>query len=402
MSALRSFKDSRMAANSARRARQPEKLHILVVDDDIEDFFVVAKLLKRSLKSRYQLTHVDTFEEAEIRLRTQRYDAALIDYHIGPRKGSDLILKMQDVCGTPLIMLTGKAIEAEEEDIGSGVFDLLDKNELSDASLRRSIEYAIRRFGVEQQLRESEALLREARNEALEANKTKSVFLAQMSHELRTPLNAILGFSEVIKDDVIGEGVGDTYRSYADCVHRSGQHLLSLINDLLDLSKIEAGSAVLDIQTQDICKSIEEVLVVIRAVATPRNITIVNAIPDTMTSIRMDERAFYQMLVNLLSNAIKFSHDGGTVELSGISTQTHDGISVRDYGIGIAAKDMDLVLTPFEQVGCDGFPVQSAGTGLGVPITISLMEKHGGALDLRSTPGVGTVVELSFPKYGPV
>ncbi len=400
MVALRIPERRRPAATPSRHDECDSELRILVVDDDIEDFFIVSKLLKRSMQAGYQLTHVDNFDDAEKRLRTEKFDAALIDYHIGHRKGSDLILKVQNDCGIPMIMLTGKKIDSEEEaDIGSSAFDLLDKNELSDASLRRSIQFAIRRFGIEKRLRESEAMLRVARNDALEANRTKSIFLAQMSHELRTPLNAILGFSEVIKNDVLNEGIGDTYSRYADCIHRSGHHLLSLINDLLDLSKIEAGSAILNIETQDIRKTVEEVLIVVRALAKPHDIEVVNAIPEDMTMLRVDGRAFYQMLVNLLTNAIKFSHAGGTVELSGIMTETSDIVTVRDYGVGIAAKDIPSVLTPFEQVGNCGFPVKSAGTGLGVPITKSLVEEHGGTLELRSAPGVGTVVDLLFPRH---
>ena len=399
MAALKIPERRRMTVASPRHRDRDAELRILVVDDDVDDFFIVAKLLKKSIKSRYLLTHVDNFDDAEQRLRTEKFDAALIDYHIGHRKGSDLILEVQNDCGIPLIMLTGKKIDSDEEaDIGSSAFDLLDKNELSDASLRRSIQFAIRRFGIEKQLRESEALLRVARNDALEANRTKSVFLAQMSHELRTPLNAILGFSEVLKDDVLNEGICDTYTGYADCIHRSGHHLLSLINDLLDLSKIEAGRAALHIETQDIRNIVEDVMIVVRALAKPHNITVVNAMPEDMTMLTVDGRAFYQMLVNLLTNAIKFSHEGGTVELSGITTETSDIISVRDHGIGIATEDIPSVLAPFEQVGNCGFPVKSAGTGLGVPITKSLMEEHGGTLDLRSAPGVGTVVDLLFPK----
>jgi len=371
---------------------------VLVVDDDAEDYYTVKRLLDRTSTSVYELTHIDNFDEAILALRGTHYDVALLDYFIGEHSASEIITALGPDSQIPFIMLTGKDVVGPERDaLLSGAFDFLDKNELSPPSLTRSIDFALNRFQIEFQLRRSEERLRLAQEEADQANRTKSEFLAHMSHELRTPLNAILGYSEILKDDVFTHGLCDQYRDYAQAVHKSGHHLLNLINDLLDLSKIEAGSCTLDIRSNALFPLLEEVLTLFVPIASERNIRITCDIPASMTRIRADERALKQVLVNLVSNAVKFSHEGGEVTILGRETQQNSILSVIDRGIGIAAEELDAALKPFEQTSSAAH-ANTNGTGLGLPITKLLIEQHEGSLTLNSALNEGTRVSLQFPR----
>jgi len=371
---------------------------VLVVDDDTEDFYTVERLLRRATYSNYELTHVDNFEDAIAAIRSARFDVALLDYFIGERSASDIVTEVGHDVPVPIIMLTGKDVMGpEREALLSGAFDFLDKNDLSPPSLTRSIDFALNRFRIEHRLRQSEERLRVAQEEADHANRTKSEFLAHMSHELRTPLNAILGYSEILKDDVFTHGLSDQYRDYAKAVHRSGHHLLNLINDLLDLSKIEAGGYTLDIRSNAVMPVIDEVLTLFVPIASERDVSITCDIPASLTRVRADERALKQVLVNLISNAVKFSHEGGEVTIMGRETAAATVISVVDRGIGILPEEMDAALKPFEQTS-GASHANTNGTGLGLPITKLLIEQHGGTLTLNSAPGEGTRITLQFPK----
>jgi len=371
---------------------------VLIVDDDAEDFYTVARLLKRASHATYELTHIDNFEEAVDALRSPRFDVALLDYFIGEFSASDIVGALGDEKRVPFIMLTGKdALGPEREALLSGAFDFLDKNELNPPSLTRSIDFALNRFQIEFRLRQSEERLRIAQEEAEQANRTKSEFLAHMSHELRTPLNAILGYSEILKDDVFVQGMSERYRDYAGAVHKSGHHLLNLINDLLDLSKIEAGSCTLDIRSHALEPLIDEVLTLFVPIAAERSIEIACDVPPVMTRIRADERALKQILVNLVSNAVKFSHEGGTVTIQGRETLAGSTLAVVDSGIGIRPEELEAALKPFEQTS-GASHANTNGTGLGLPITKLLVEQHGGTLTLNSVAGEGTRITLQFPK----
>jgi len=239
--------------------------------------------------------------------------------------------------------------------------------------------------------------LMHARDKAETANRAKSEFLANMSHELRTPLNAIIGFSEVIETETLGPVGSVKYRDYAMDINRSGLHLLDLINDILDLSRIESG--VVEIYEKDI--EFPEVLHAVQALVRERaqrgGIELDFEYPDTLPALRADERLLKQILINLLSNAIKFSQAGGKVAVS-IQCREDSGhvIQVADAGIGIAPKDISKVLSKFGRVDGD-LCRKYDGAGLGLPLTKVLVELHGGSLDLQSEIGVGTTVTLRFP-----
>jgi len=229
------------------------------------------------------------------------------------------------------------------------------------------------------------------------ANRTKSEFLANMSHELRTPLNAIIGFSDMIRNQSFGPMNIPKYSEYADDINQSGTHLLKLINDILDLSKIEAGAIDLLEDTVDVSRAIDSCLHLIKARADAGGLAVTLDLDAPLPPLRADERKFKQILINLLSNAIKFTPAGGDVKVS-VWASADDGYVFRiaDTGIGIASNDIALALTPFKQVDGD-LNRKFDGTGLGLPLAKSLAEMHGGSLELESEVGVGTTVTLRFP-----
>jgi signal transduction histidine kinase len=250
---------------------------------------------------------------------------------------------------------------------------------------------------AEKALRDSAAQLVIARDEAKAADRAKSEFLATMSHELRTPLNAIIGFSEIIKDEIFGPVGSTQYRDYADDINSSGQHLLGLINDILDLSKIESGADELHEDRIEIPEIIRSALKLVGQRAERGGIRLETELPDQLPALRADERRLKQILVNLLSNAVKFNDAGGEVTLRAwCRTDSGYVFQVIDTGIGIAPEDIPKALSRFGQV--DGnLNRQYEGSGLGLPLTKALVELHGGTLDMQSQAGVGTTVTVRLP-----
>jgi two-component system cell cycle sensor histidine kinase PleC len=239
--------------------------------------------------------------------------------------------------------------------------------------------------------------VRDAKARAERANKAKSEFLANMSHELRTPLNAILGFSDVIANRMFGEHQTARYADYARDIHNSGAHLLGVINDILDLSKIEAGHMTLEDGAIALDDAVYEVRTLLGDQASGTRVAFHLDTPRPSPVLKVDARKFEQILLNLLSNAFKFTPDGGSVTLS--ARYAIDGgldVSVSDTGIGIAADDIETVLSPFGQVE-SAFSRRHHGTGLGLPLAKSLAEMHGGGLSLESTEGKGTTVTIHLP-----
>jgi signal transduction histidine kinase len=226
------------------------------------------------------------------------------------------------------------------------------------------------------------------------ASQHKSEFLANMSHELRTPLNAIIGFSEVLAERMFGE-LNEKQDEYLKDIYSSGQHLLSLINDILDLSKIEAGRMELELADFSLPAAIDNALTLVRERASRRGIKLGSAIDDRVGMIRGDERKVKQVLLNLLSNALKFTPEGGRIDVRAAMTDGMAEISVADTGVGIAPEDQEAIFEEFRQVGTADKKVE--GTGLGLALSRKFIELHGGRIWVKSQLGEGTTFTFTLP-----
>ena len=237
-----------------------------------------------------------------------------------------------------------------------------------------------------------------AEMKAVTASRTKSDLMANMSHELRTPLNAIIGFSAAIRSEVFGALGHNKYAEYIEDIHYSGQHLLDLINDILDVSAIEAGAINLQEEVVSIYEVVETSIRLIRPKASSNSITISSLIHEDTPRIFADERRLKQIFLNLLSNAVKFTPKNGDVVTSSWINENGDlVISVADSGIGMDEPEIRTALSVFGQVD-SGLDRQHEGSGLGLPLTVGLVETHGGRLDIRSDKGQGTQILVTFPK----
>jgi two-component system cell cycle sensor histidine kinase PleC len=247
------------------------------------------------------------------------------------------------------------------------------------------------------ELEQAKSISDEARHRAESANVAKSRFLAQMSHELRTPLNAILGFSEVMKSEIFGAHAVPVYKEYSADIHNSGVHLLNLINEILDLSRIEAGRYELNEEAVSLVHVVADCHHLLKLRATSRGITIHEVFEHGMPRIWGDERASRQIVLNLLSNSIKFTPQGGEIWLKvGWTASGGQYLSVKDTGSGIAEDEIPIVLASFGQ-GSNSIKSAEQGAGLGLPIAKSLIDMHGGTFTLKSKLRIGTEVIITFP-----
>ena len=296
------------------------------------------------------------------------------------------------------ILMTGKPLELQFE------------TELYDGTNRliQSIKFPI--FDTENNIigiggidndvteqKQAEKNLVSAMHAAEAANRSKSEFVANMSHELRTPLNAIIGFSEIMANEFLGPVGSPKYLEYAKDINGSGTHLLEIINSMLDLSKVEAGKFELQEDTIDVTAVVQACLTLIKGQAEKLGVHIVNNTPDGLPELIADERNLKQILLNLLTNALKFTPAGGKITIESWCRQdTGYVFTITDTGVGIAEEDIPMVLAPFGQVESALSRTQQ-GTGLGLPLTKSFVELHGGSFDIRSKIGAGTTVTVRFP-----
>jgi PAS domain S-box-containing protein len=258
---------------------------------------------------------------------------------------------------------------------------------------------AIKSYGAIQDITERkrvEQALRAARSAAESANRAKTQFLANTSHELRTPLNAIIGFSDIMSNEIFGPIGSDAYKKYAQDIHASGQHLLGIINDLLDLSRIEAGETKLSESEIDVFELVSSTTSLLRGRANERGVGLSSGAMQVPITLYADLRFMKQVLINLLSNAIKFTPGGGEVRVNAIETDLGFDLAVTDTGIGMTAEEIATVARPFVQVE-SWMARKHDGVGLGLAISKSLVELHGGALFIESQKGRGTTVTARLP-----
>ena len=343
------------------------------LSDRFADAAVVGKLLASAQENRVFSSDVEVSTAAGLRW-----------HHLTARRGRD------PLDGRTVVVVT-------EEDITDRVHHQAALTRWNDTLERRvkerTAELAEKTRILEEMMLEAEA----ARQAAERATMAKSTFLASMSHELRTPLNAILGFSEMVRDAITGP-LSDRYRSYGHDIHVAASHLLELINDLLDLSRIEAGEMQLDEQVIDLEAMVQQGLHQICASAVARNIHVDSDIPADLRSILGDPRRLRQVLLNILTNAAKFTREGGSIRVTARRAPDGLAIDVADTGIGIPDSEIDAVFRPYRS-GKSVKGRRREGTGLGLPISKALTEIHGGQLTIDSAPGVGTTVRLTLPPH---
>jgi PAS domain S-box-containing protein len=294
-------------------------------------------------------------------------------------------------------LLNGKGTaEVELRDAeGQRIICMLGLNQLAGRDGRASLHYAWA-IDITERRRGEEALLR-ALDDAKIANRAKTEFLANMSHELRTPLNAIIGFSEVIVEETYGPVGHERYSEYIHDIHDSGEHLLAIINDILDLSRIEAGMTTLSEGEVDLIRLIDDSVRIAQGRADSGQIEVVWKRTAGLPHLICDDRLLKQVLLNILSNALKFTPEGGQVTITArLATDGGIRIMVSDSGIGIPADRLNDMVRPFTQIE-DSHVRRHEGAGLGLPLSKQFVELHGGSLDIESTVGQGTTVTIHLP-----
>jgi signal transduction histidine kinase len=365
------------------------QLRILLVEDNPGDARLCRELLRDGFSAPFELEHAPTLAAGVATLEKALADVALLDLSLPDAHG---LASVREIAGRfprlPIVVMSGLADEsASLEALQTGAQDYLVKGQGDGALVSRAIRYAIERKRIELQLVE-------AKEKAELASRAKSQFLANMSHELRTPLNAIIGFSEVLASDLAAAERNRV--EYARDIHSSGAHLLQIINEILDLSKIEAGKLELELEPVSVGGVVAACCRLVAERAAEAGLTIDVAAALDLPTLKADEHKLKQVVLNLLSNAVKFTPSGGSISIRAAVEGEALVIAVSDTGIGIAEGDIPKALAPFIQLDST-LARRYPGTGLGLSLSKSLVELHGGEFRLDSALGQGTTVTLRFP-----
>ncbi len=368
---------------------------VLIVDDYAEFAESIVDLL---LPAGYEPAVVDHADDAIQTLARFAPAVAMLDVRLGRASGVDLLARFRAERPDLICVLMTAHVDTQSAiaALRQGAYDYFDKSS-DPAELLAVLGRCFEKARLQEENRAAYEALRIAKEAAEKANRAKSEFLANISHELRTPLNAIIGFSEVMMQGILGPIANESYRGYLKDIHGSGIDLLNIINDILDLSKAEAGKLELSEQSVDVAAVVDAVARLMATKIDVAGLTLETDLAPGLSFLFCDRLKLKQVLLNLLSNAVKFTPPGGRIAISASSGPSEGFVvSIRDTGIGIAAHDLARVRMPFEQVE-SSLSRSHNGTGLGLPLTAAMMELHGGALALTSTLGGGTTATIRFP-----
>lgn len=361
-------------------------MKLLLVEDDEDDYVLTQGLLEDIISGEYSLTWASTPQEARKHFARNNHDLCMMDYRLGSEDGLSLLREAPKLgFKGPIIMLTGQDNkQLDQEALNAGAEDYLVKSQLNAQGLARAIRYALTR-------REMEAE-RVERLRAETENRSKSEFLAHLSHELRTPLTAILGYTDLL---LAADEAPD--KNHLQIIKRNGRHLLSLLNDVLDLSKIEAGKLEIEQLDVHLHSFVNEICSLISVNAQDKNLRL-NVVARTSLPVRIktDPTRLRQILLNLLGNAIKFTEEGEVslyIAEAHVRNKVYLRFSIRDTGIGISKDNLDRLFKPFTQV-TNTLTSRQQGTGLGLAISRQLALCLGGNITVKSQPGVGSVFTL--------
>lgn len=372
---------------------------ILIVDDNPANCDLLSKRLSRQ---GYRCTQALGGKQALQVIEQDAPDIMLLDMMMPEMDGLEVLRSLRrrhDSISLPVLMVTARN---QGEDVVSafaaGANDYIEKPVDFPVLLAR-LQHHLAHKRLDDEVKTSRARLEEQNRKLEVGNQYKDNFLSSMSHELRTPLNAVLGFSEVLLDEMLGP-LNDKQKQYCREIYNSGSYLLLIINDLLDLSKIEAGKLELDLQRSDVPALIEAVVGLMKEKAQRRGIRLVCQVDGCLGQVEWDPLRVKQMLINLLSNALKFTESGKRVTLSaGLAANDEAMLSVADEGCGISAEDLTRIFLPFEQATSPMKKRNVEGTGLGLALVSRLVALHGGRVEVEveSEVGVGSRFTLYLP-----
>lgn len=371
-------------------------MNILIIEDNPGDERLIIETLKENKLLSPNYFSARSISEGIKILQEENIDVALLDLSLPDGFGIDNVVRIKDENpDLPIIVLTGtNDEEIALQSLRQGAQDFIVKGTFDGQQIYRSLRHAIERKLSEKQLRNALA-------QAELANRTKTTFLTNMSHELRTPLNAIMGFSDLIQKQIFGPVTNERYLEYASHINRSGQYLLSLINDLLDLAKAESGSLSLTQKACNMKKVIDDCTHFIMRALEQNQIKLSLQIEEHIF-LWADERILKQIILNLLTNAIKFSHPQSSVDLRlFIEDFYKTKLEIKDFGIGMREEDIPKALSVFGQIQQQEWHNNQViqGSGLGLPLSKYLSELHGADFQLSSSLGRGTSVSITFPSW---
>lgn len=371
---------------------------ILIVDDNPTNCQLLAKRLSRQ---GYRCSQATSGKQALQMVAEQAPDIMLLDMMMPEMDGLEVLAVLRrshDSISLPVLMVTARN---EGEDVVSafaaGANDYIEKPVDFPVLVARLQHHLAHKY-LDDEVKTSRARLEEQNRKLEVGNQYKDNFLSAMSHELRTPLNAVLGFSEVLLDEMLGP-LNDKQKQYCREIYNSGSYLLLIINDLLDLSKIEAGKLELELQRSEVRPLIEAVLGLMKEKAQRRGVTLVCHIDERLGEVEWDPLRVKQMLINLLGNALKFTEAGKRVTLSADLAGTDEiMLAVADEGCGISSEDLARIFQPFEQASSPMRKTHVEGTGLGLALVSRLAALHGGRVTVESEVAVGSCFTLFLPR----